>query len=60
MEFLNGSHLFDSMFDDDEAEMLQSEPEVAALFQTYPLDISLNVQEFAFILGGVCKGGNEL
>uniref|UniRef100_A0A3B5K6D4 Dynein regulatory complex subunit 3 n=1 Tax=Takifugu rubripes TaxID=31033 RepID=A0A3B5K6D4_TAKRU len=29
VEFLNGSHLFDSMFGDDEAEMLQSEPEVA-------------------------------
>lgn len=36
VEYLNGSHLFDSMFDDDEAEMLQSEAEVAALFQTYP------------------------
>lgn len=60
MEFLNGSHLSDSLFDDDEAEMLQSEPEVADLFQTYPLDISVDVQESTFILGGVCKGGNEL
>ncbi|XP_056870773.1 dynein regulatory complex subunit 3 isoform X2 [Takifugu flavidus] len=40
VEFLNGSHLFDSMFGDDEAEMLQSEPEVAALFQTYKGQLS--------------------
>ena len=38
VEFLNGSHLFESMFKDDpEAETLHSVPDVAHLRETYPL-----------------------
>uniref|UniRef100_A0A8C9ZPA6 Dynein regulatory complex subunit 3 n=1 Tax=Sander lucioperca TaxID=283035 RepID=A0A8C9ZPA6_SANLU len=38
VEFLNGSYLFKSMFEDDpEAETLHCVPEVAYLLQTYPL-----------------------
>ncbi|KAA8585035.1 hypothetical protein FQN60_003729 [Etheostoma spectabile] len=38
VEFLNGSFLFKSMFEDDpEAETLHCVPEVAHLLQTYPL-----------------------
>ncbi|KAF1379439.1 hypothetical protein PFLUV_G00176070 [Perca fluviatilis] len=38
VEFLNGSYLFKSMFEDDpEAETLHCVPEVAHLLQTYPL-----------------------